>query len=162
MSSCHLPVTCLFRSAGAVGGSRQLHVTWQAAPRVTRSLTLALSRTHAGHRRVARQRIPGPQRCPVTNLLQHRPLRFVDGLCCDLLAGFVLVFFCFVLMFVYSEKEKEGERVHTCVQAAGGAERGRQSQAGPLLLAQSPTRGSNSQTVRSWPEPKSRVGRLTC
>ena len=35
------------------------------------------------------------------------------------------------------------------------------SQAGSTLPAQSPTWGSNSQTVRSWPEPKSRVGRLT-
>ena len=41
-----------------------------------------------------------------------------------------------------------------------GAERERETQnpkqaPGPELSAQSPTWGSNSQTARSWPEPKS-------
>ena len=40
-------------------------------------------------------------------------------------------------------------------------ERERESQAGSALSAQSPTRGSISWTMRSWPEPKPRVGRLT-
>ena len=39
----------------------------------------------------------------------------------------------------------------------GGAERGGNTKQAPgsELLVQSPTRGSNSQTVRSWPEPES-------
>ena len=36
-------------------------------------------------------------------------------------------------------------------------ERERESQAGTMLSAQSPTWGSNPQTKRSWPEPKPRV-----
>ena len=43
--------------------------------------------------------------------------------------------------------------------AEGGKER--ESQAGSTLTAQSPTRGWNLWMVRSWPEPKPRVGRLT-
>ena len=46
------------------------------------------------------------------------------------------------------EKEVEGQRE-------------RKSQAGFTLSVQSPTRGSNPWTVRSWPEPKSRVRHLT-
>ena len=44
-----------------------------------------------------------------------------------------------------------------------GRERGRQreSQASSSLSVQSPTRGPNSWTARSWSEPKSRVGCLT-
>ena len=37
----------------------------------------------------------------------------------------------------------------------------RESQVGSMLPAQSPIRGSNAWTMRSWPEPKARVGRLT-
>ena len=41
-------------------------------------------------------------------------------------------------------------------------ERGREkSQGGSMLSAQSPTQGSNSWTVRSWPERKPRIGGLT-
>ena len=43
--------------------------------------------------------------------------------------------------------------------SGGGAER--ESQAGFALSMKSPTRGSNSRTVRSGPEPKSRVRCLT-
>ena len=48
--------------------------------------------------------------------------------------------------------ERERERM-----SRGGAERegDRGSEAGSALSPQSPTRGSNSQTTRSWPEPKS-------
>ena len=42
-----------------------------------------------------------------------------------------------------------------------GRGRERESQAGPMLSAQSPTWGSISWTTRSWPEPKSRIGCLT-
>ena len=52
------------------------------------------------------------------------------------------------------------ERVRDIVWAGGGAEREREAQnlkqaPGSELSAQSPTRGSNSQTARSWPERKS-------
>ena len=55
--------------------------------------------------------------------------------------------------FIYLFWEKERKR---------GRERGgkRESQAGSTLSAQSPTRGWNPWTMRSWPEPKSRVGCL--
>ena len=37
----------------------------------------------------------------------------------------------------------------------------RESQAGSALPAWGPMQGSNPQTVKLWPEPKARVGRLT-
>ena len=43
----------------------------------------------------------------------------------------------------------------------GQRERETESQAGSVPSAQSPMGGSSPQTVRSWPEPKPRVGRLT-
>ena len=52
-----------------------------------------------------------------------------------------------------------------CVSRQGGAESegGREYQAGSgsMLSAQSPTQDSISGTVRSWPQPKSRLGFLT-
>ena len=56
-------------------------------------------------------------------------------------------------MFIYFEGERD--KVW-----AGEGQRERETQnpkqtSGSELSAQSPTRGSNSQTVRSWPEPKS-------
>ena len=64
---------------------------------------------------------------------------------------FLLIYFN-VLMFIFG-REKERER-------AGEGQRAREIQnpkqaPGSELSAQSPTRGSNPQTVRSWPEPKS-------
>ena len=54
----------------------------------------------------------------------------------------------FFLMFIYFWERERASR--------GGAERGdRGSKAGSELSAQSLMWGSNSQTVRSWPEPKS-------
>ena len=55
------------------------------------------------------------------------------------------------------------ESVHACTRTwRGGAERERrESQAGSVLPAQSLLQGSVSQTMRSWPELKSKVGRLT-
>ena len=73
------------------------------------------------------------------------------------------VFFFFNVYFFLREREgehewwREGER-----EGGGKRERqrqrkgGRKSQAGPMLSRQSP-----SWAVRSGPEPKSRVGRLT-
>ena len=57
-------------------------------------------------------------------------------------------------LFILRESKQECEQ--------GGAERvgEKQSQAGPLS-EHSPTWGSISHTVRSWPEGKSRSGRLT-
>ena len=62
---------------------------------------------------------------------------------------------CFLFFFFKCLFSFERERAHTHEQ--GGAERkgDRGSKAGPPLTAVSPMRGSNSQTVRSWPEPKS-------
>ena len=68
------------------------------------------------------------------------------------------IFWMFMYLFVYSEREREREGA-----SGGRAEREgeRESQASLAPPAQSPTQDSNSWTVRSWPEPKSRVGRLT-
>ena len=72
-----------------------------------------------------------------------------------------IYFFKFV--FIYFERDRDST-------SGGGAERegDRESQAGSALSAWSPLWGSNSQnreitreTVRSRPEPKPRVGRLT-
>ena len=63
-----------------------------------------------------------------------------------------------VYLFILRDKEQVSR---------GGAEREREregergSQAGSMLSAQSRTWCSNSRTVRSWPEPKSGVSRLT-
>ena len=59
-----------------------------------------------------------------------------------------------VPLFYFLEKERERDRVW-----AGEGQRERETQnpkqaPGSELSAQSPTQGSNSQTVRSWPEPK--------
>ena len=62
------------------------------------------------------------------------------------------------LMFLYfweRERERQTDRV-----SRGGAEREGETQnskqaPGSMLSAKRPKRGSNSQTVRSWPEPKS-------
>ena len=72
-----------------------------------------------------------------------------------------LLLCCFILfflsLFIYFERGWEwmGER--------GGAEkeRERESQAGFVLSAQSLLQGSIPWTLRSWPEPKSRIGHLT-
>ena len=61
----------------------------------------------------------------------------------------------FFLMFIF---EREKESACTCA-SGGGAERERKTQTpkqapGSEPSAQSPTQGSNSQTMRSWPEPK--------
>ena len=64
----------------------------------------------------------------------------------------------FILREWEREREREGERQH---EWGRGRERERESQAGSTLPAQSLTWGSIPQTVRSWPEPKSRVRRLT-
>ena len=60
-------------------------------------------------------------------------------------------------MFVYlREGERERERVRVRV-SGGGAERegNRRSEVGSVLTAESPVQGSNPQTMRSCPEPKS-------
>ena len=61
----------------------------------------------------------------------------------------ILVLQCFHILFYFILRERGRPR-----------ERGREreSPAGSSLSAQSPTRGSISRIVRSWPEPKSRVG----
>ena len=62
------------------------------------------------------------------------------------------------LMFIYFERERENEWT-----GEGQREEERESQASPVLPAQSPMQGSIliSQTLRSWPEPKSRIRHLT-
>ena len=63
-------------------------------------------------------------------------------------------FFFFFLMFIYFERES---------RSRGGAERGRERIPSRLwgLSAQSPMQALIPQTMRSWLEPKSRVGHLT-
>ena len=56
--------------------------------------------------------------------------------------------FIFLSVFTYFEST-----------SGRGREKESESQAGSALSARSPARGSNPQTMRSWPEPKSRVGR---
>ena len=68
--------------------------------------------------------------------------------------------FFLIYLLIYFERERERERAS---MSGGAAEREgeRESKAGSKLSAQSPTRGSIPRTsMRSWPEPKSRVGRL--
>ena len=59
--------------------------------------------------------------------------------------------------FIYFERERKRERAGK----GQGGKREREAQAGSALSPQSPICGSNSRTVRSWPEPKPRVGHLT-
>ena len=65
-------------------------------------------------------------------------------------------FYLFVQVYLFILREKESS-------SRGGAEREgeRKSQAGPHLSVWSLMQGSNSQTVRSWPGPKSRAEHLT-
>ena len=84
-----------------------------------------------------------------------------------------LYFFKFIYLFW--DRERERERVNVCVRVCvrthththtypwlGEGQRGRErvSQAWSALSAQSPMWSSNPQNMRSWPEPKSRVGHL--
>ena len=62
----------------------------------------------------------------------------------------------FFFKFIYFERQRERESA-----GASRGEAGRESQAVFTLSAQSPMQGSNSRTMRSWPEPKSRVRCLT-
>ena len=58
------------------------------------------------------------------------------------------------------EREREGERERE-IDAKGEREGDTESQSGSALSTQSLMWGLIPQTVRSWPEPRSRVGRLT-
>ena len=64
----------------------------------------------------------------------------------------------FSLMFIYLFWEREPVIVWA---GEGQKDRERESQEGSTLSAQSPKQGSNSQTMRQWPQPKSRVRHLT-
>ena len=69
----------------------------------------------------------------------------------------IIWFFFFFLMFIYFW-ESDWQHV-SGVEAERGKERQNPKQApGSELSAQSPTRGSNSRAVRSWPEWKSSAG----
>ena len=69
----------------------------------------------------------------------------------DKMCPYSLNFFFKVYLLIWERgRERERER-----------ERERGSQAGSVLSAQSPTRGSSAWTVKSWPERKSRVRCLT-
>ena len=68
------------------------------------------------------------------------------GICTPM---FIITLF-FSCLFIYFEREKVSR---------GGVER--ESQVGSTLSEQSLMRALNSPTVRSWPEPKLRVGCLT-
>ena len=59
-------------------------------------------------------------------------------------------------LFILREGDRERER-----EREGQGEGERESPAGFELPAQSPMWGLNSRMVRSSPEPRSRVGRLT-
>ena len=59
----------------------------------------------------------------------------------------------FFITYFEIERERGRERC--------GERRGRESQAGSVLLAQSLMQGSNSQTIRLWPDLKSRIGCFT-
>ena len=65
---------------------------------------------------------------------------------------FIYLFLKFIYLFWERVWTREGQRER---------EGKRESQAGSTLSAQSPTRGLISWTVRSWPDPKPRVRRLT-
>ena len=83
-------------------------------------------------------------RCSLDNTHVLTPPRWhLNGVWVALISVFLLTYF-----FTWRETERERERE-------------RESQAGSALSTQSLTQGSDSQTVRSWPEPKSRVRGLT-
>ena len=70
---------------------------------------------------------------------------------------FCMCVVCFVFFFsnVYfwkREKQREGERKHTSMTMSRA-----RAETDSVLTAVSPMRGSNSQTMRSWPELKSDV-----
>ena len=70
---------------------------------------------------------------------------------------YVIFYIIFKFIYLLWERDRESK------QGRGReTERGtRESQPGSTLSALSPMRDSNSRTVRSWPEPKSRFGCLT-
>ena len=85
-------------------------------------------------------------------------------LCWDLyIKSCTLLQLCKVSPFIFYFREKECVRTRLCVCAracmhmsGGGAEKERESQAGPMLRTQ-PDSGLNPTTLGSWPELKSRV-----
>ena len=70
------------------------------------------------------------------------------------------IYFLNVYLFIF-ERKRGGTCVRVSMQGRAEREREGESQAGSALSAQSQMWGLNSQTVRSWPEPKSSVGPLT-
>ena len=69
------------------------------------------------------------------------------------------MFVClFIYLFILRERERARAREHALAWAGEGQREGeRESQAGSLQSAWSPTPGLNPRTMRSWPELKSRV-----
>ena len=75
-------------------------------------------------------------------------------------AAIIFVPMTLLVSFIYFEAGRESERENV---SRGGAEieGEKESQAGPMLSVQSLMWGLNSRSVRSWPEPKSRIRCLT-
>ena len=76
-------------------------------------------------------------------------------------------FLMFIYLFILRERDRDRERERERKKVLGRGRkkererrREREFQAGYMLSVQSPTRSSISQTVRSWPEPKPKVGCL--
>ena len=92
-------------------------------------------------------------------LLEILLVSFLDCslLDCSLLYRNTIDFFNVYLFLRDRDRERQRET------AWGGSERegDRDSEAGSMLLAQTPVWGLNPQTMRSWPELKPRVGRST-
>ena len=72
----------------------------------------------------------------------------------------LISFFFFKFIYLFWERER-ARKFESRGEAKREAEGERESQAGFAPPVHSPTRGANSRTARSFPEPKSRVRRLT-
>ena len=69
-------------------------------------------------------------------------------------------FVCLFCLFTYFEREREREITQHKQGRGKGRGRGRESQAGSTL-SEEPDTDLDPTTMRSWPEPKPRVRRLT-
>ena len=86
----------------------------------------------------------------------HLLVTCISLVVCTFSLLFLFVSFSITCLFIYLERERENEW-------GRGRKKGREreSQAGSTLSVQTPTWDSNSWTMKSWPELKSRMRQLT-
>ena len=94
------------------------------------------------------------------SVIDSSPISLASAISCWFLYQILnlsTLYYLFLSSFIMTERGSEHRQVGKGLEREGDGE----SQAGSELSEQSPMQGSNSRTMRSWPEPKLKVGCLT-